>query len=67
MKSIPEYGDHMTIGQWIDQVLLGMFVNYDGHGKYATHDEMSDIIVVPSDVREGKIDFNWTHIVWFNK
>lgn len=65
MKPIPSYGDLMTLQDWIDCVVLGCFIDYDGHGCYATETEMSDIVVHPSDF--PNIDRKWTHVVWFNR
>jgi hypothetical protein len=70
MKPLPEYGDHMTMDEFIKCVETGGFIDYDGHGHYATETEMlsePSIDVLPSMVKEGTIDKRWTHIVWFNK
>ena len=64
MKPIPDYGDHMTLREFIDNVESGGFIGYDGFGKYATATEMSDTIVYPSDVQVFDAhDRKWTHVV----
>ena len=67
MKKIPDYGDHMLLEDFIDAVEMGAFMDYDGHGRYATETEISDIIIIPSDVASNKIKEGFTHMVWFNK
>lgn len=66
-KLIPKYGDLMTIEAWIGYVKDGCFTDYDGSGVYAFKDKISDKGIRPSDVKKGKIDKTFTHIVWFNK
>jgi hypothetical protein len=67
MEPLPDYGDLMTLGDWLDCVESGGFIDYDGLGRYATDKEMSNIYVVPSDVEKGKVDKSWSHVVWFNR
>lgn len=68
-RSIPDYGDHMTLADFTAHVARGLFIDYDGHGYYATDSEMSDIVVHPSDVKAGLVinDPRLTHVVWFNR
>lgn len=67
MSPLPEYGDLMTIEEFVDGVEHGLFTDDDGKGFYATEDEMTDIEVPISDVREGIYGHRWTHVIWFNK
>ena len=67
MKAIPDYGDLMPLKDWIDCVKCGGFNNYDGNGKLATETKMTNIKVKPSDVKDGKLETAFTHIVWFNR
>lgn len=66
-KELPNYGDLMTLKEFIENCESGGFIDYDGSGKYAFKDEMSDIAVYPSTVTDGNIDRDFTHVVWFNK
>lgn len=67
-EPLPEYGDHMTLAEFIENVESGMFIDYDGYGNYASETEMfSNLTVNPSDVEDGKIDKKHTHVVWFNR
>lgn len=74
---IPDYGDHMSLDQFIQAVDQMAFIDYDGFGKLATDDDMSNILIRPSDVftkkektfkkKFLKITEGYTHIVWFNR
>jgi hypothetical protein len=67
LKPIPEYGDHMTMKEWVDGVTSSCFIDYDGHGYLATEHSMSNIVIVPSDLVGWDIPKWWTHVVWFNR
>lgn len=67
MQGIPNYGTHMTLKAFVNCVLNGLFIDYDGHGYYATKTEMSNEGVIPSDITGGNINQSYTHVVWFNK
>ncbi len=68
VEAIPDYGDLMTLEEFSESCLSGLFTDYDGHGNYATATEMSDKVVYPSDIIYGHIPMQkWTHVVWFNK
>ena len=67
VRDLPDYGDHMTLEDFVDCCQSGGFIDFDGYAKYATSDKMSDINAYPSDVADSDIDWRWTHVVWFNK
>lgn len=67
MKPLPVYGDHMTMEEFIETCESGCFIDYDGHGRYATAEQMSDEMVLPSDVTSGNVNRRWTHVMWFNR
>ena len=67
MSPIPKYGDLFTMKDWLECVECGGIIDYDGYGNYATETERSNIEVRPSDVKKGKIDKTWTHVVWYNR
>ena len=67
LKPIPEYGDHMTMEEWINGVTSSCLIDYDGYGYLATENSMSDIVIVPSDLLGFDIPKWWTHVVWFNR
>lgn len=66
-EEIPEYGDVMSLEDFIDNVKAGGFIDYDGNGNYARDGKMSDIVIHPSDVRHGSIRDDFDTIVWFNR
>lgn len=67
MREIPDYGDLMVIESFISNCECGGFIDYDGHGYYATETKMSDMMVLPSDIKHGNINKDFTHVVWFNR
>jgi hypothetical protein len=81
-RPIPEYGHLMTIEEFSRHVESGMFVDYDGHGNWATSTHIiSDEYVKPSmftresEPRLKKAGLKVavrppegaTHVVWYNK
>ncbi len=66
-RPIPDYGDLMTLDEFIENCEDGLFIDYDGFGHYATATEMSSIEVCPSDITTGDIRREWTHVCWFNR
>ena len=68
LKEIPEYGDHMTLEEWVNAVNSGAFIDYDGDGHLATADKCSDIVIKPSSLKDDFVIPDWvTHIVWYNR
>ena len=43
------------------------FSDYDGSGYYATDKMISDIPCVPSEICEGYIRKDFSHVMWYNK
>ena len=67
MKPIPDYGDLMTLEEFIQHVENGYFIDYDGQGEYATDTHVTGITVIPSDIIKGNINEEYTHVVWYNR
>lgn len=69
MRDLPDYGDHMTLEEWISNVKCGGFIDYDGFGYLATETQESNIVIHPSDLQymEGLFDPKFTHVMWYNK
>lgn len=67
LEVIPDYGDLMTMEDFVGAVHGGGFIDSDGGGNYATVDKMSDISIRPSDVNAETYRHDFTHVVWFNK
>lgn len=66
-EEIPDYGDCMTIGDFIECCKDGNFIDYDGFGYYATEDKMTDICVYPSEIMSGVYRKDFPKVVWFNR
>jgi hypothetical protein len=58
-----DFGDLMTVEEFIETVKYGGFIPDDGDGLWATKDKQSDI-----SVWDTKKVPKWaTHVIWFNK
>ena len=62
-------GDLMTIDEFYAMVSKGALIDYDGHGRFATVDQQSDITVTPSIFKELRkyVPETLTHVIWFNR
>lgn len=65
--ALPDYGEQMTVGDFVEACKQHSFVNDDGTGRWAMADKISDIYVDCREVAKGLIDNRFTHVVWFNK
>lgn len=64
----PDYGDLMTLAEFEKTVTSGGFIDYDGSGYYAKPDGyFPNLPARPSDIKMGKVDRKFTHVMWFNK
>lgn len=66
-SELPEYGDHMTIAEFTENVKDGGFTDWDGHADGATATHKLDITLSCDDVLKGRIRKEITHVVWYNK
>lgn len=64
-KTIPTYGDVMTVADFLESCRDGMFIDYDGHGHAAKDGWCSSIRIYPSALES--IPSDATHIVWYNR
>lgn len=64
-----EWGDLMTIDEFIDCCEYGGFIDSDGSGYYASDKHESNIPAIPSMIKSGMIvrRDGLTHVVWYNK
>lgn len=67
MRKLPDFGHHMPLEEFAGCVDAGAFIDYDGHGEYATVDQVSGITVRPSTFSLKEVDPMFTHVVWYNK
>jgi hypothetical protein len=65
-ETVPDYGDLMTVKDFMDSCVIGAFIDYDGYGHPVKDGKMmGSVAVLPSKRRE--IPEDATHIVWFNR
>lgn len=66
-KEIPTYGTLMTLNEFVDCCKSGGFIDYDGSGNYVKNGQMSNIAILPSDVKSNMIRKDFDEIIWFNR
>lgn len=57
----------MDISRFINDVKDGLFIDYDGWGKYIKDDKISDITIHPSDVKYNSVRKDFDKIIWYNR
>lgn len=67
LDDMPDYGDVMSLNDFIETVRDGGFIDYDGSGNYVKDGKMSNIDIYPSDVEYGAIRKDFDTIIWFNR
>ncbi len=67
LSELPDYGDVMTLKDFIGCVKCGGFIDYDGFGNYVKDGKETDITIYPSDVKYKAIRKEFDTIVWFNR
>jgi len=67
VSDIPDYGDVMTLNEFKNACRNGLFIDYDGYGKYIDDDKMTDIDIYPSDIKAKSIRYELNKIIWFNR
>lgn len=64
-------GELITIDEFVDNVMCGAFIDYDGYGYWANSTGyLNDWAhrVWPSDIVKGlEVPYWVTHILWFNR
>ena len=60
-------GEILTLDKFKAMALDGTLIDNDGIGYYATESAKSDVEIYPSDVKEGLIRDDFSHVIWFNK
>ena len=67
LEDFDDYGDLMTMEDFVETCKSRCFINYDGFGKYATSTKVSNHTIRPSDVITGRLLHGFTHVVWYNR
>ena len=66
-SELSDYGDLMSLEDWLECVNEGGFIDYDGHGRYVRDGKESNIIVYPSDVQHNSVRDDFDSVMWFNR
>jgi hypothetical protein len=66
-QELPDFGDIMTLKEFVSNCKCGGFIDYDGSGNYIKDGKMSDIDIFPSDIKCGKVRKDFDQIIWFNR
>ena len=67
LSKLPDYGDVMSLEEFIGCVKDGGFIDYDGFGNYVKDGKETNITIIPSDVKHKSIRTEFDTIVWFNR
>lgn len=68
LQSIPEFSERYALIDFVCYCQEQSFIDYDGTGFYSTPSKMSRTHqAIPSEIKGGKIDYSWTHVIWFNR
>lgn len=60
--------DIYTLKDFIDCCTSGGFIDYDGYGHYGTTEcHVWNTFVHPSDITRGRIDYRFSHVIWYNR
>lgn len=60
-------GETIELENFIKLAKSGSIEDSDGYGYYATETSKSDILIMPSDVKENLIREDFSHVIWFEK
>lgn len=66
-EEIPTYGTLMSLNEFVDCCKSGGFIDYDGSGNYVKNGQMSNITILPSDVKLNMVRKDFDQIIWFNR
>lgn len=68
MRRIPNYGDLITVDEFLKAVESRSLMDYDGHGYWATVFEYDETVKVQPSTVGLSYRPEWaTHLVWFNR
>mgnify|MGYP000856000623 CR=1 FL=1 len=67
LKNKPEYGDVLSLTDFIDNCKSGGFIDYDGYGYYMKDGKVTDIEIYPSDINKGFIRKDMDGVLWLNR
>lgn len=63
----PDYGELMTMSEFVGGSKNGLLINDDGYGLYASENKATNVTIKPSDITDNYYNDEYTHVVWFNR
>lgn len=66
-EPVPEYGDLLTVSEYLSMVNNGFFIDYDGFGHPYLNGMMDGELIISPSGGSFSIPFDATHIIWFNR
>ena len=63
-QTIPKDSIHMSIEEFMNGIIDGIYTDENGHGFHATKYVMFDFEVIPSKVMKGEFEKNISCVVW---
>lgn len=67
LSELSDFGDVMTLNDFIECVKEGGFIDYDGYGLYIKDNQQTNIEIYPSDIKYNSIRKEFDKIIWFNR
>lgn len=67
LSELPDYGDVMKLKDFIECCKEGLFINYDGYGRYVKDGKETNVEIYPSDVKNDCIRYEFDTIIWYNR
>jgi len=67
LSEMSDFGDQMSLDDFQSSAEDGGFIDYDGHGYYTKDGKESDVLILPSDVKNKMVRGDFDSIIWFNK
>ena len=67
LSELSDFGDVMTLKEFIGCVKCEGFIDYDGFGYYVKDGQETNITILPSDVKHKAVRKEFDTIIWFNR
>lgn len=67
LSELSDFGDVMPLSEFISACKDGLFINYDGFGRYVKDDKETDIEIYPSDIKHNSVRKDFDTMIWFNR
>jgi len=67
LSNFDNYGDYMTINEFIESCNYGAFIDYDGYGLLCIGNQKTNINIYPSDIKHNPDLSRFDGVMWYNK